>query len=223
MSTPTSDRRGRRVRFLAALALLAACAPPPGAMELRSVERTRAVITAGGNSVVVVPPAGYCIVRDSAQTGEQGVFLLIGACPSPAEGTLPALLTASISPAALFTDGTAPADELDRLETFLGSDRGRPLLGRSGAPGAPEILESYRENDALILLVEDKGEPVLAVSAPRFWRAFLELNGRMASLSASTLAGERGDDRAVLALMRDFVAALRTANAASALPPAQAE
>lgn len=201
--------------LIVALAL-AGCAAETGTMEVRSVESRRTVIEAGGRAVEIVPPEAFCILRDSVETGAQAVFVLIGPCEGD-EGT-PGILTASVSFAPLFRDETDRTEELDRLEEFLASDRGRPLLARSSAPGALGILETYREDDMLILLVEDEGTPVIPIAAPRFWRGFLELNGRMVSISASPLAGQSTEDRAMLSVLRDFAARLRAANSRPELP-----
>ncbi|MEM9198698.1 MAG: hypothetical protein AAGD12_12715 [Pseudomonadota bacterium] len=183
-------------------------------MAVQSVEMERAVVAAGGRSIDIVPPNGYCILGDTVETGEQAVFALIGRCSDrPATPFPDGLLTASVSHAPLFRDGAPVADELDALETFLGSAEGRSLLARSTAPEDLEIIETYREDDMLVLLIEDRGVATLPVSTPRFWRAFLEVNQRMVSVSASALEGDEASDRAVLALLRAFAKELRTANA----------
>ncbi|GIX12935.1 MAG: hypothetical protein KatS3mg118_0894 [Paracoccaceae bacterium] len=79
------------------------------------------------------------------------------------------------------------------------------------------MLETHREDDALILLVEDSGTPALPVASPRFWRAFLEIDGRMVSLTVNSLSQDRGEERAGLALMRALIAALHAGNRPPAL------
>ncbi|RMH46353.1 MAG: hypothetical protein D6686_15280 [Alphaproteobacteria bacterium] len=217
---PISDPAGRCGAALAlAAALVSACAPPPGGIEMRSVARGRALVMAAGRAIAIIPPEGYCILPDSARTGDAGAVVLIGACPGDAAADRPpALITALVSAEPLFRPGAPIEEELDRLEAFLSEETGRALIGRAGDPGpAPAVLETHREDDALILLVEDSGTPALPVASPRFWRAFLEIDGRMVSLTVNSLSRDRGEERAGLALMRALIAALRAGNRPPAL------
>ncbi|QDL90445.1 hypothetical protein FDP22_00730 [Paroceanicella profunda] len=203
-------------------AALAACSPPAvsvdSGMQVRRATRSEVLVSADGRSVSIVPPEGYCVMRDSVRTGEKVVFSLMGECTpdasaEDADDRAPAgLLTASVSYAPLFHPTESHDDSLDALEEFLGSDRGLSLVGRGGAAERLKILESYRENDALLLLVENSGEQVIPISAPHFWRAFLELNDRMVSVSVSTFRDRPAEDRQMLALLRRFIAGLREAN-----------
>jgi hypothetical protein len=193
------------------LALLAGCTTAPGAMQVRTIERSKVLVLAAGASVTVTPPDGFCVLRDTVKTSDQGVIALIGACAN-AKDPEADLLTASVSNGPLFRPDAPHEAELDRLEEFLGSKRGLALVGRGGTAKNLKILETHREDDALILLVEDDGEQVIPGSAPRFWRAFLEVNGRMVSLSVSSFAEGTGDERVLYAVMRRFIAGLRQAN-----------
>jgi hypothetical protein len=200
---------------LALLALAGCAATEPGAMVLNSLRPARAVVTAAGPSVTVVPPAGYCLTRDAASTTAEGIFLLAGDCADrTAEDGPSGILTAAISFAPLFVPGQEKRAELDRLEEFLSSPRGLALVGRGGDVTKLRIMETYREGEALILFVEDAGDQVLPVTAPRFWRAFLEVNGRMVSLSAARFRDGAGDDRDMLPVLRRFMDGLRAANPA---------
>lgn len=208
-------RRARPGLALALAAALAACAPVggPGQMQVRSVTQRAVLVDAAGTPVRIVPPEGKCVVQDTVETSPDGVFVLLGDC-DPGDGTgIPGILTASVSSAALFGPEETPASAFDKLEEFLASPRGLALVGRGGDASALRILESYREGDALLLFVEDRGAQVIPAASPRFWRAFLQVNGRMASLSVGTFLAEPAEDRAMLATLRAFVAAVREANA----------
>lgn len=192
-------------------------------MAVRSVAAERAVLAVNGRRVTVVPPQGLCIAGDAARSAADAVFVLIGACAGAAHGTAAsAILTASVAPAGLFGQDADRAAELDRLEEFLGSERGLALVGRQSGGEAPRILETYREGELLLLLVEERGEPGSPIWSPRFWRAFLDLNGRMVSLTAGSLRTQPLGDREMLALLRDFIVRLREANGSPAPAPAVA-
>ncbi|HEU0220599.1 MAG TPA: hypothetical protein VFR34_00095 [Paracoccaceae bacterium] len=201
------------------LIALVACAPVPGTgiMQVQAISEKRVLVGAGGASVNVVPPEGFCVAADSVKTSSQSVFVLIGGCGNAETAEL---LTASVSSAPLFAAGSAPDEDLDRLEEFVGSEHGLALVSRSGEAGKLRILETHREGEALILFVEDSGQPIIPNASPRFWRAFLELGGRMVSLSASTFNDRPTEERTMLSLLRRFIAALRQANPAApaALP-----
>ncbi|MEM9048857.1 MAG: hypothetical protein AAGC92_09070 [Pseudomonadota bacterium] len=218
MSTPIFERFGRfGILSAACLAVLAGCATDPDALAVQALEGERAVVTAGGRTIDIVPPDGYCILNDAVETGDQAISALVARCRESNATSPDGLLTASVSHAPLFRPGAPVAGELDSLEAFLDSERGRPLLTRNATASAPEIVETYRFDDMLVMLIDDPDSAAAPVSTPRYWRAFMQLNQRMVTVSASAFAGGDVDDRAVLALLRAFTDALRTANARPSL------
>lgn len=80
--------------------------------------------------------------------------------------------------------------------------------------GADEIrvLETRRTEDTLYVLVEDKGEQVLPVLGPRFWRGFTEVNGRAAIASLGVFATDEIADATMLAHLADVIVTLKRAN-----------
>jgi hypothetical protein len=168
---------------LAALGLLAAC--DPAAMGGAAPSRTD--VTVAGRSVTVAAPPGFCIDAASTAVSADGAFVLmidcalLGAAASPRPAAASAL-TASISAGGLTGEGDA-ADTLEDLQAFAATPDGRALLGRSGRPERVRILASQVRNGVLYVLVEDRGPMPVAGIDRRFWRAFLEVNDRMAVLS----------------------------------------
>jgi len=200
---------------------LTTAAPEPSApVAVVSASRERAVIRAEGREVIVVPPEGYCLRDDAIETGDRTVFVLMTNCTRPGAGMPRHLLTASVSAAPLFPESGETETALDRLENFLRSAPGKALLARSDAAGKVVITHSLREDGALILGLEEGGARPDAVTAPRFLRAFIELDRRMVSLSVSSFTDPAATDMAMLELMRGFIAVLRAANAAPATAPA---
>ena len=63
------------------------------------------------------------------------------------------------------------------------------MLGRSGQPDRVRILATQPQRDVLYVLVEDRGRQPIAGIDRQFWRAFLEVNGRMTALSVLGFAG----------------------------------
>ena len=69
------------------------------------------------------------------------------------------------------------------------------MLGRSGQPDRVRILATQTRGDVLYLLIEDRGRLPIAGIDRRFWRAFLEVNGRMTALSVLGFEGAGSDRR----------------------------
>jgi hypothetical protein len=186
---PTSELR-RAAALAAAGLLLAACDPSmvPGAGAA-----SRARVNVAGQAVTIVAPPGFCVDSGSTSQSADGAFVLMSDCqllggPSSGKAPVGAALTASVSTAGLGGEGDA-ADSLDDLRDFAATREGRAVLGRSGQPGRVRILDSQVKNGVLYVLVEDRGTLPIAGIDPRFWRAFLEVNGRMVALSGLGFEG----------------------------------
>jgi len=209
MSTSISDRL-RRAAGAAALIALAAC-------ETGSIGGApgRASVNVGGRSIVVAAPPGFCIDGASTSVSRDGAFVLVSDCGllgNAARAATPpvgAALTASISTTGLGGEGRSLAD----LERFAASPDGRAALGRSGRGDRVRILATETSGDVLYVLVEDGGPQPIAGVERRFWRAFLEVDGRIAALSVLGFEGSGVDAQQGLAHLSRFAQAIRAANA----------
>src|SRR5690606_9471523 len=174
MSTWTS----RAAALLSALAL-SACVEgmsPTGSAP-------RAIALAGG-AVTATGPAGYCVDRAASRDGAAGSFVLFGTCAalsgSPAAGqpAKPAVLTASVAPAAPPFAASFPA-----MARFFGSAPGRAALSRSGRAGTVALgAVSSRDGVIYLSLSDSAAGPGQAV-APDYWRAILALRSHLVTLS----------------------------------------
>lgn len=180
---PTSEAVRAAALGLAALALTA-CDPSmaPGAGAA-----SRARVNVAGQAVTIAAPPGFCVDAGSTSQTADGAFVLMSDCAllgAPASGRAPvgAALTASVSTAGLGGEGDAAAS-LEDLQDFAATAEGRAVLGRSGQPGRVRILDSQLKDGVLYVLVEDRGTLPIAGIDRQFWRAFLEVNGRMVALS----------------------------------------
>lgn len=176
----------------------------------------RAAFSVAGETIAVAAPAGFCIDEESTTTGPAGAFVMVSDCGLLGEegGASPpvgAMMTAAISANPdLIAEGGETT--LDDLEEFLATHRGLAMVGRSGDPNATRILQTTRGGDILYVLVEDRGASPLSGVEPRFWRAFLTVNGRLAALSIQGFDGASPGLEAGLDYLAAFARSLRAAN-----------
>jgi hypothetical protein len=208
MFTPTS----RVAALAAAAAILGACAE--NTMQISSP--SRASVSVGGAPIAVAAPAGFCIDAQSTSVDARGAFVMVSDCgllgqPGGATPPVAAVMTGSFSanPDLIAEGGDTT---LDDLEAFLATARGRAVLGRSGDAGATRVVQATRQGDVLFVLVEDRGRSPLPGVEPRFWRAFMTVNGRMAALSIQGFDGAAPGLDASLRHLAAFAASLRAAN-----------
>lgn len=210
MSTWTSS-----TLLLAAALIIAGCGG--GGISLPGGSANApANVSVTSDMIVVTGPAGFCV--DPASTRDQGdtAFVLLGNCaaiansrdaPQPA---VPALLTAAISAAGLGGEISANIPDLD---TFFRSPEGRRLLSRTQDAVTVEVLATATEGDVFYLQARDTSDgPVDGVQRD-YWRAYLDIGSRIATLSVLGLEDREVSDAQSRATLRQFVDALRAANA----------
>lgn len=146
-------------------------------------------VSVADDSVVVAGPPGYCVDRTAMRETAQGAFVLLGSCASlsgdaqrPAP-RVPGVLTVSVSGQP--GDGAALDAPFPRLDSFLRSERGRRALSRGGDPSTVEILEIRQVPDALLIHARDSAASEIAGIEDEYWRALLDVNGRMVTVSVT--------------------------------------
>ena len=225
---------------LAALPLLAACEATVG-LSGRDAEWARlqsdgfyvvrashkgAIIAARGQQVAIEPATGFCLAEDSIETSDRSAFMLIGDCavdgpPSGKRGyrgelqlpkAIPGIITVSISgdPGFRSADGS-----YDRLREVLKSPEGKAMLGRSGSGDGVAIKESREMDGALLLHLEDRSTELVPILSNQFWRAFVELNGR---LTVVTISGFRDRPLGRERMLAYLISQVQTLGAANAVP-----
>jgi len=207
----TSSRGpGRATGVVLAALALAGCAT-----GVQMTAPNRANVAVGDRMLAIAAPAGFCIDEEATASNANGAFALVTDCALLGQegGRTPpvaAMMTASIS--ASPEPATAGNSPIDELEAFLRTPRGRALLGRSGRSEATRIVQAARRDDVLYVLVEDRGTSPLPGVEPRFWRAFMTIDGRLAALTIQSFEGAGPDLQESLRHLVAFTAAMRAAN-----------
>lgn len=178
MSTPTS-----RICAAALAVLLAGC--DDGLESLGSFNVTRAaperIELADG--LVVSGARGWCVDTRTVRSDADTSVVVLGSCAAIARNALaprpavPGVLTVSVENEA----GAVPGAEL--LQSFIGSDIGRAALAQDGSAASVRILETRRDDDALLVHVEDRSIRPVTGAAQDYWRALFALDGRFVTVS----------------------------------------
>jgi len=204
MSTPISKTIGAALVCVA----LGACVGGTGGAE-RSVLVTSAPVRVGGPSGLCVDPTA---TRSSGDTG----FVLLGNCAVvsgsrfAAQPAVPAVLTAAISAPG---DAGEISGNLEALDGFFRSDEGRGLLSRSGDRDTVTVLGSAVEGNVFYLHARDSARGPIDGVGDSYWRAYLDLGDRIATLTILARAEQPLSDTQSLDTLRQFVAAIQSANA----------
>lgn len=209
--TTTLSRLRLGAVLLLGQCLLAACVTLGGGQDApRQVQVT-------ADAVTITGPSGFCVdptaVRDTGDTG----FVLLGNCAAisgrarSGQPEIPAVLTAAVSaPSA----GTGLGDNQGALEAYFRSEDGRALLSRSGDAGSVQVLDIRTQADMFLLHARDTSDGAMVGVANDYWRAYMEIGGRLATLSVLVLEDSQVSDAQALATLTQFAAAVQGANPA---------
>ncbi|QBY02096.1 hypothetical protein E2K80_16260 [Rhodophyticola sp. CCM32] len=165
--------------------------------------------------VVVTGPDGFCV--DPTATRDSGVtaFVLMGNCAAISNSRrapqpiMPAVLTASISEP---SDGGSLRDSIPELDAFFRSDEGLGLLSRSQDPATVTILDSFHQGDIYFLHARDSSEGSVEGVGADYWRAYMDVDARIATLSVLAPDGQEMSEEASLTTLRNFASAITAAN-----------
>jgi len=195
-------------------------------IALISSRPDRAVFAVRGARVVVAPPKGYCLDEKSVEVTQRAAFTLIADCLTDRQAAVaqddgkgnvvaialprsfPGILTVSIS-----GELTLQPEEggLESFEQALAGPSGQARLARGAGSDGGQVIETRSLGGAVYVLAEDEaGSNVIL--APRFWRAFTTLSGRLAMVTVSSFSDRPAGEEAMLAFLASAMAALRAAN-----------
>lgn len=214
MSTPIFDLSGRAV-LVAACLFLTGCDTAWFGRSANGAAPAPTHATVTRDQIVVTGPEGFCVdptaTLDQTGTG----FVLLGNCAAiansrrAAQPATPAILTATISER---RGEDRLADDLDQLDDFFRSPEGLALISRSGDPAAVVVLDTAMMGDVFLLHVIDKSDSAITGVQPDYWRAYLDIGPRIATLSVLALQDRSLSRNESLATLQRFVQAVQQAN-----------
>jgi hypothetical protein len=143
-------------------------------------------------------------------------FVLLGNCAAISasrradQPEVPVVLTAAISEA---SDTGSIAESIAELDAYFRSEVGRTVLSRTQDAGTVTVIATIAEPDMFLLHASDTSAGAMEGVSDDYWRAYLDLGERIATLSVFAL-----EDRGVtaedgLGALRAFAATMRQANA----------
>ncbi|MEJ6390054.1 hypothetical protein [Gymnodinialimonas ulvae] len=168
------------------------------------------------DAVTITGPEGFCVDPDLTRNDGDTGFVLLGNCaaisgraraPQP---DIQAVLTATV--AARSEPGGGLTGALDELDGFFRSDAGQALLSRSGEAESITILETRVAADMFLLHARDSSPAAVVGVAQDYWRAYLDLGPRLATLSVLALADQDVSDEQALLTLVTFADAVAQAN-----------
>jgi hypothetical protein len=227
MSTLTFKGSGRAALAAACLSI-AGCDGGLFGASLSDAPTAPTHATVTSDRIIVTGPPGYCVDPTATMNQDSTGFVLLGNCAAIANSRrarqpdTPAILTATISEP--FAQGRL-SDVLDQLDTFFRTPEGLALISRSGDPAAVKVLETAAADDVFLLHASDQSDSTIAGVQPEYWRAYLDVGPRIATLSVLALQDRSLSRDESLATLKNFVQSMQQANMApevSAAPPTPA-
>lgn len=167
----------------------------------------------------IAGPRGFCIDEAATRETPEGAFVMLGSCAAisghtrDAQPRLPALLTASVVPAAVALDDGA----LDRMVAYLASPAGRAALARGDDAENVVVLDLVR--DAGLVLVHARDGTRAGDLDGEYWRAVFETGGQLVTVTVSGYRNAPLPPEHGARLTREFVGAIRSTNAPGRAAP----
>jgi len=188
---------------------------------------SRAVFAVRGQRIVVEPPEGYCLDEGSIDVSRLAAFALVADClqvqvaaleTGSSAGTareialprsFPGILTISISGEPAFDQSQ---QALDEFEAFIGTEPGRKLLRRGNGTVPGKVIATRKVGGVLYVLIERQQTTGDEFLAPRFWRAFIDINDRLLLVTVSSFTDRPIAEDAMMGFLAHQIARLRSVN-----------
>jgi hypothetical protein len=213
----------RQATFIVACFVLVGCGSRFGVGGDGPVAPAPTQVTVTADRIVVSGPDGFCVDPTSTRDSSDTSFVLLGNCAAisnsrrAGQPATPAVLTATVS--APSTDGRL-SDSLGQLDGFFRSDEGLTLLSRSGDPAQVTILDTALDGGVFLLHANDTSDDAIGGVQSEYWRAYLDVGPRIATLSVLSLQERNLTREESLSLLLNFVRVVQGANLDVPIAPA---
>ncbi len=189
---------------LAALILLAGC---EAVVENRGI-RTLSVLD---GAVSVRGPEGYCVDQQSSRAGSG--FAVLAGCAVVSDATMmptvEGLITVQIGAASSASVTGAEPEMAALLRTTLGAQ----LLSAASNPASVQVARVDRADGVVVVRFSDATPAATPGLEPSEWRAFLDIKGRLTTISLRGFVRAPIPSEQGLRLLSQAIGALRAANA----------
>ena len=149
-------------------------------------------------------PEGYC-VDQGASNARRGFAVLVGcALLSDEVALMPSLDGLIIVQIGAQETASVTGNE-DAFAAFLETEAGRSVLASSGDVNAVQEVSTVTDTSAVLARFEDTSGPIFPDTSGPQWRGFLDVNGRLATISVlsfdrDTLSRSEGERLLVVAM-----------------------
>lgn len=166
-------------------------------------------VSVARGSVVLAPPAGYCIDPKASSSGSDVSFVVMAGCDrvlgdGHAVPSRTALLTVSVS--------AGPGPSPEGYARFVSQSEGRAALSRSGNSEDFTVVLSETSDEVFLLYANDSSADRPEGLSTSNWRAFFDLNGQIVALTAYGLEASPLSIDGGLGLLRSTVASIKAAS-----------
>jgi hypothetical protein len=191
--------------IIAGLLLLSfgACTPPTGPVGVPAIAMLGGAIQAQG-------PQGYCVDTGTSRPNDGFAFLVPCAMMSAAAPQVAdkAIVTVQAGgPGSAAVAGSEPA-----LAALLQSAQGAALLSADGNAAAITFHRARQRDNQVSVYFTDSKAPPVAGTQPTEWRAFLDIRGRLVTVSLRGLTTDPLSESTGLDLLNRVAATLVAAN-----------
>jgi hypothetical protein len=172
-------------------------------------------VAVAGGEIVIAGPRGFCVDRDASREDAAGAFVLLGSCASiagdlqAARPSVPAVLTATVSPEAV---ATMDAGFVEGLADFFRTTGGRAALSRSGEAETLTLLDMRVQGRTLFIHSRDTGSGLSEEISDDSWRALMEVNGRLVTATVIGFDERPMSEREGFATLRAFASRIVAEN-----------
>ncbi len=175
-----------------------------------------------GGDVRVRGPEGYC-VDQGASSARRGFAVLAGCALLSSDAAMMPSLDGLITVQFGDADTATVTGNEDAFAAFLQSDEGRAVLAGDGDVASIERVTAVPDQGGVLARFEDASGPLFAGTKGAQWRGFLDIDGRLATVSVLSferdgLSRSEGERLLVVAM-----AELAEVNAPAAVPSESVE